>query len=137
MRQTHFLIAGAMCAVLLSGCDLLRGGPPAPPPGPGELLAAGVADPGEAVYIQWCLGCHGPLPPPGPPGPGGFPPAGTAELERKYRGQLPAVLTERTDLTADAIRTFVRSGVGIMPPTRKSEITDEELDQLAAWLTRD
>lgn len=137
MRNPHLLIAGAMCASLLTGCDFLPGGPPPPPPSPGELLAAGIADPGEAAYVQWCMGCHAPLPEPGPPGPGGFPPAGTAELQRRYQGRLPATLTDRTDLTPAAIRSVVRSGRGIMPPTRKSEMTDEELDALTAWLARD
>lgn len=47
-----------------------------------------------------------------------------------------AVPTVSVALTAETIRSVVRNGQGIMPPTRKSEITDQELDKLAAWLTR-
>ena len=34
------------------------------------------------------------------------------------------------------IKTFVRKGVSIMPIFRKTEITDTELDVLAAYLAR-
>jgi len=52
------------------------------------------------------------------------------------RGQKPAVLEERTDLTATAIKTFVRHGVLFMPTFRKTEISDADLDAIAAYLTR-
>lgn len=80
---------------------------------------------GEAVYEHWCAPCHAPGP--------GHP--GTQSLEIKYEGDLPAVLLEREDLTADAIKAFVREGVLSMPPFRKTEITDAELEELAAYMT--
>ena len=52
------------------------------------------------------------------------------------RGQKPAVLEERTDLTAPVIKTFVRHGVLFMPTFRKTEISDADLDAIAAYLTR-
>jgi mono/diheme cytochrome c family protein len=79
---------------------------------------------GEAVYDHWCAPCHAPGP--------GHP--GTQSLEIKYRGELPAVLTEREDLTAELVRTFVREGILLMAPFRKTEITDAELEDLAAYL---
>lgn len=98
--------------------------------------SADVLNQGQAVYKQWCVDCHGPLPPPGMGGPGmGFPPAGTLVLEKRYKGKIPSVLTERTNLTDQYIRYMVRNGLGIMPPTRKSEVTDKELDALVAYLT--
>jgi len=147
MRFLRLFVTSAMLAGLLAGCGDKPGGPAGgppgggppigpPPPAPGEILAAGVADPGEAVYVQWCSSCHAPLPKPGERSMGRFPPAGSAELQRRYGGKIPATLTDRTDLTAAAIRSVVRKGQGIMPPSRKSEITDEELDKLTAWLTR-
>lgn len=54
----------------------------------------------------------------------------------KARGQNPAVLEERTDLTAPAIKMFVRHGVLFMPTFRKTEISDADLDAIAAYLTR-
>jgi len=46
------------------------------------------------------------------------------------------VLEERTDLTAPVIKTFVRHGVLFMPTFRKTEISDADLDAIAAYLTR-
>lgn len=150
MRRSHAIAACAILAVLVARAGIGAhaqsalapppGPPPlllpAPPPSAGAILAAGVADRGEAVYIQWCAGCHAPLPKPGGPMAGRFPPAGSAELQRRYEGKLPATLTERRDLSAAMIRTVVRNGQGIMPPTRKSEITNEELTSLSNWLVR-
>lgn len=82
-------------------------------------------DTGEGVYQHWCAPCHAPG--------DGHP--GTQSLAVKYSGSPPAVLLEREDLTPEAIKTFVRSGVLSMPPFRKTEITDAELDRLAAWMT--
>lgn len=81
---------------------------------------------GQKVYEYWCAPCHAPGP--------GHP--GTQSLEIKYRGNtpaVPAVLLERSDLTPDAIKVFVRQGVLSMAPFRKTEITDAELDDLAAY----
>jgi (+)-pinoresinol hydroxylase len=79
---------------------------------------------GHKVYDKWCFPCHGT----------GVGKPGTASLAA--RGQKPAVLEERTDLTAPAIKTFVRHGVLFMPTFRKTEISDADLDAIAAYLTR-
>ena len=81
---------------------------------------------GEAVYEHWCAPCHAAGP--------GHP--GTQSLQIKYDGSLPAVLVERDDLTPEAIKVFVRQGVLSMAPFRKTEITDDELEDLAAYLTK-
>ena len=80
---------------------------------------------GQAVYQHWCTPCHG-------AGPGN---PGTQSLEIKYRGELPAVLEEREDLTPEFVRTMVREGILMMAPFRKTEVTDGELDDLTAYLT--
>ena len=81
---------------------------------------------GEQVYEYWCAPCHNPGP--------GHP--GTQSLEFRYAGtEIPAVLIERTDLTPELVKTFVRQGVLSMAPFRKTEITDDELDALAAYVT--
>jgi mono/diheme cytochrome c family protein len=59
---------------------------------------------------------------------------GTDALRIKYRGALPALLTERSDLTYESIRLFVRQGVFSMPPFRPTEITDEEIRDIAAYI---
>jgi len=79
---------------------------------------------GHKVYTKWCLPCHG-------NGPGK---PGTESLAA--RGQKPAVLEERIDLTAPIIKQFVRHGVLYMPMFRKTEISDADLDAIAAYLTR-
>ncbi|HEY8519274.1 MAG TPA: cytochrome c [Gammaproteobacteria bacterium] len=81
---------------------------------------------GKAVYERWCSHCHAPGP--------GHP--GTQSLQVKYNGNLPAVLLERTDLTPDAVKVFVRQGVLSMAPFRKTEITDADLEDLAAYVAR-
>lgn len=79
---------------------------------------------GHKVYDKWCFPCHGT----------GLGRPGTESLAA--RGQKPAVLEERTDLTGPAIKQFVRHGVLFMPAFRKTEISDAELDAVAAYLTR-
>lgn len=84
-----------------------------------ELVARG----GE-VFEHWCAACHAP----GPRHPG------TQALEALYKGAKPAALEQRADLLPDLTRAFVRTGVSVMPPFRKTEITDADLDALAAYL---
>jgi mono/diheme cytochrome c family protein len=84
------------------------------------------ADRGKVVYEHWCTPCHAPGP--------GHP--GTQSLEIKYRGELPAVLEDREDLTPEFIRTMVRDGILMMAPFRKTEVTDAELDDIAAYLAK-
>jgi mono/diheme cytochrome c family protein len=88
---------------------------------------------GKQVYDHWCAPCHGPGL--GLPGFGGLP--GTQQLGIKYRdADIPTVLDERTDLVPEFIEVTVRQGVSFMPQFRKTEISDEELTALAAYLTR-
>lgn len=79
---------------------------------------------GKAVFDTWCAACHG-------AGPGK---PGTAALEALYKGVKPALLEERTDLVPELTKSFVRSGVSIMPFFRKTEISDADLDALGAYL---
>jgi mono/diheme cytochrome c family protein len=81
---------------------------------------------GHQVFETWCAPCHAPGP--------GHP--GTQALEAKYKGARPAPLEDRRDLTADQVRYYVRHGVSIMPFFRKTEISDAELDALAAYLSQ-
>jgi mono/diheme cytochrome c family protein len=81
---------------------------------------------GREVFQYWCAPCHAP----GPRHPG------TQALEVLYKGAKPAALEERTDLVPELTRAFVRSGVSIMPPFRKTEISDADLAALAAYLAQ-
>ena len=103
----------------------------------GALVWAGLAlaetppaSRGEAVFRKVCAPCHG-----AGPGNDGSPMLpGTAKLQAKYQGAVPAALEKRRDLSADALRVFVRNGVGAMPRFRKTEISDADIDAMAAWL---
>jgi mono/diheme cytochrome c family protein len=88
---------------------------------------------GKQIYDYWCLPCHGPGL--GLPGFGGLP--GTQQLGIKYRGtEISPLLEERTDLVPEFVKVIVRQGVSFMPQFRKTEISDAELDALAAYLAR-
>ena len=90
-------------------------------------------DQGRQVYEYWCVTCHGTGL--GLPGFGGLP--GTQQLQIKYRGtDISPVLDERTDLVPEFVKLIVRQGVSFMPQFRKTEISDTDLEALAAYLTR-
>lgn len=87
---------------------------------------------GQAVFVQWCAGCHAPM-----ESKMGFgPPAGTYTLGQRYKDAKPAALEQRTDLAPAYVKSMVRNGAGMMPQSRKTEITDAQLDELAAYLSK-
>lgn len=72
---------------------------------------------GKAVFDHWCTPCHGAVAPKNVMfGSGAL--AGTSALAVKYRGKLPAVLEQRTDLMPASIKNVVRHGLFGMPITR-------------------
>ena len=85
---------------------------------------------GKQVFDEWCGICHGP--------PNGASGGGTETLAALYRGtEVPAQLEHRTDLTVDLVKTLTRAGRNTMPNFRKTEISDPELEALAAYLVVD
>jgi (+)-pinoresinol hydroxylase len=86
----------------------------------------GQIEEGKQVYQYWCWNCHGE----------GAGKPGTQALAAKYKSSKPAILDQRTDLTPTLTKFFVRKGISIMPPFRKTEISDAQLDSLAAYLAR-
>jgi mono/diheme cytochrome c family protein len=88
---------------------------------------------GKQVYDYWCLPCHGSGL--GLPGFSELP--GTQQLRIKYREtDISPLLTERTDLVPEFVKVIVRQGVSFMPQFRKTEISDADLEALAAYLAR-
>ena len=79
---------------------------------------------GNEVYQYWCATCHGRS--------SGKP--GTVALEALYQGKKPALLEERMDLDPELTKFFVRNGVSVMPFFRKTEISDADLEAIAAYL---
>ena len=86
------------------------------------------ADRGAAVYNNWCDACHRNSTQNAP---------GTRSLELKYRGEIPAALEERADLTPELVEFYVRNGIATMPFFRKTEISDADLQALSAYLVED
>jgi mono/diheme cytochrome c family protein len=81
---------------------------------------------GFVEYQNSCSVCHGPMPER----------PGTRALAAKYKGAVPAMLEDRTDLSPDLIRAVVRNGITVMPQFRKTELSDGQLDAIVAYLTR-
>lgn len=96
-----------------------------------HIASAADIEHGKEVFERWCAGCHEAL-----PGSGYDPPAGTYTLQQRYQGALPAELEKRTDLQAAYIRTLVRKGINVMPSLRKTEVTDKDLEEVIAYITR-
>jgi len=78
---------------------------------------------GKQVYNGLCVFCHA----------AGL--WGTTTLAKRMDKQ-HAVLDGRTDLAPATIRVAVRVGIGSMPPLRKTEVSDSDLDAVIAYLTR-
>lgn len=131
-RSGTALLAGCVLALLLDVPQGEAANPgPAKPAEPISWTWSTVkADPGQprglAEFERACAVCHGD----GPAKPG------TRALRTKYQGKEPALLADRTDLAPDYIRLIVRHGVTVMPPFRKTELSDADLDDLVAYLTR-
>ena len=124
MKKTPKTLAIAMAAAF----GVIGSAALAQQPGGNAQLAQG-----KQVYDYWCLPCHGPGL--GLPGFAELP--GTQQLRIKYRDSaVSPLLEERTDLVPDFVKVIVRQGVSFMPQFRKTEISDAQLDALAAYLAR-
>jgi mono/diheme cytochrome c family protein len=90
-------------------------------------VTAAAADPaaGKLVFERRCAECHAP----------GFGHPGTQQLGWT-RGTDRAVLERRSDLTAAYINVVVRNGLMEMPAFRPTEISDAQLQQLDAYLSK-
>ena len=83
------------------------------------------SEPGQRLYDHHCAGCHDAGP--------GHP--GTMRLALRL-GDLKAALLARGDLAPAAVEEIVRSGTQMMPSFRPTEIEDEELATLAAYVAK-
>lgn len=116
MRRRSIAPIGALMVTLLAA-PALRAAP--------ALAGAGTGDAasGEQLFAARCALCHV-----------GFAP-GTIMLGRRL-GKERALLAGRTDLAADYVRQVVRHGLLGMPPFTRVDLTDAELAQVVAFLTR-
>jgi len=143
------LISGGLLALVLAACSGGEQGPgeePSPEttatPDQSELwdtnLTFGFAasdeatglERGQQVYDQWCAICHA----------DGVGMAGTDSLKRTYMmagiTDMSPILTERTDLTPEYVELVVRQGVKSMPYFRTTEVSDEDLALIGAYLAQ-
>jgi mono/diheme cytochrome c family protein len=106
------------------------------PASAGPALENPLEQRGREVFDERCAACHGPIPKDtiGPPYLPLMP--GTQALQARYKGAKPAVLEQRTDLTAELVNAVVRGGLNSMPFFRPTELSDEDLTALDAYLTR-
>ena len=91
---------------------------------------------GQEVFEQRCAACHAAVPKDmiGPPY---MPPMpGTQALQARYKGAKPAELEQRTDLTPPFIAAIVRGGLNSMPFFRPTELSNDDLTALGAYLAR-
>jgi mono/diheme cytochrome c family protein len=120
------VLAGAFAAV-----PMITVAEPQPPPGGPAWVRASVNGAGEprgyVEYQKYCSACHA-------AGPEARP--GYEALKARYGDKEPAALSDRKDLTPELVKTMVRTGISIMPFFRKTEISDADLDAIAAYLTR-
>jgi mono/diheme cytochrome c family protein len=104
--------------------DAAKGGPPPIPPY--QMRAERTASNGEAIFSNRCGACHLA---------GGM---GTNLLtkQRMMAGQPPetGMLANRTDLTPAYVKTVVRQGKMAMPRLTRVDISDADLDAVAAYL---
>jgi mono/diheme cytochrome c family protein len=109
-------------AVLLGACGESPVPPAASPSAPAPASAANLD--GKALYKERCGMCHQTI---------GM---GVALLSRRPGDASKGLLEERTDLTADFVRTAVRSGLVNMPRIARAEVSDVELAAIATYLAK-
>lgn len=126
MRRVRQAVCVAIAGTSLLAMSGLAGAQTA---GKSSDAAAAIAR-GKVKFERACAPCHG-----RGPGHDGSPQLpGTAALARKYGAERPGALELREDLTPDILGFFVRNGSGPMPGFRKTEISDAEISDVAAYL---
>ena len=76
---------------------------------------------GEALFVEKCAMCHRER---------GM---GTGLLARRME---TALLEERTDLNSQAVIIMARMGIGNMPRISRGEVSDEQLQAIADYLSK-
>lgn len=125
MSRAPLLLLGTLAVMLSAPMVMAKSKPKTDP----ALIARQIAH-GQTVFTRVCAPCHGQGP--GDDGPKHLP--GTQALENRYKGAMPGALELRTDLSAELLRHFVRNGSGAMPMFRKTEVSDADLDAIAAYI---
>jgi mono/diheme cytochrome c family protein len=112
MKVVTCLVSITLCG---SGIAQAQLAPAAPAP----------VDSGAATYQKWCVECHNAR---------GL---GTLYLQKRYKGSVPSILDQRQDLKSEYVSYIVRNGISFMPSFRRTEISNQELAALSAYLASD
>jgi (+)-pinoresinol hydroxylase len=127
----RIVASGLALMGVLAAWSPITAADPQPPPGGSAWVRATVKGAGEprgyVEYQKYCSACHA-------AGPEARP--GYEALKARYGDKEPAALSDRKDLTPELVKAMVRTGISIMPFFRKTEISDADLDAIAAYLTR-
>lgn len=91
---------------------------------PGAVTSGGLSA-GALAFQNACAVCHGATESPG-----------TVSLTAKYQGVKPGLLEQRRDLTAPVVLFYIRQGVAMMAPLRKTELSDVDARAIAEYLSR-
>ncbi len=91
---------------------------------PAAGALAGAAPDGQALYRERCGMCHQTI--------------GMAVgiLSRRPGDESKGFLEDRKDLSAAFVRTVVRTGIANMPRMPRGEVSDAELEAIAAYLAK-
>ena len=90
----------------------------------GLITGTAAAQDGQAIFEKHCSACHAP----------GMNYPGTHQLT-KTRGEENGVLEERDNLVPVYVKTIARNGLNAMPAFKPTQITDQQLEVLAAYLS--
>jgi mono/diheme cytochrome c family protein len=123
-----------LAALLISGWAERGNAAAGSPSSPADYPAAGLAStvppvtdtPAARLYREKCGVCHQVW--------GDFPGSGVEFLQRT-RGPAAAMLDARTDLQPDYIRSVARTGLMVMPPITRAEVSDAQLEEIIDYLT--
>lgn len=55
-------------------------------------------------------------------------------LQIKYQGAISPFIEERPELIAEVLEVFIRNGIKAMPPIRKTEVSDTDIEAIAAYI---
>lgn len=133
-RKDAYFVIGAALASCVGGALVFvgasSGNGEARPPAAPAIATSEVADAaprsGHDVYEAQCSICHD-------PGAGHL---GTMRLTALHGAEQGVLLERDGDGLDDLVKYVVRHGQFAMPPFRKTEISDAELDALAAYVAR-
>ncbi len=85
---------------------------------------------GKDVYDSYCSQCHDEN-----TVPDGRELAGPRALRYKYQGRMSPYIDRRADLADFKIlEGYIRNGVFSMPPFRKTEVSDDDIAAIAAYI---